>query len=306
MSRFRMHVLRLLAFAAFLPAQGIGAELPLVWKFAVGQEHYFRMNQQMHMAMQLGPAGEMETAIHQKIDMSWKVDAVDDQGRATMTQRVRRVQMELQAPGETEMKYDTDSEEAPVAYAAMVAPMLKALVSAPIKLTMTPRGEITSVEIPEKLSQTLKGVPGAEMLGNRMTEKGFQAMMQQMALVLPLPADLVAGHHWTTSAEMQNPHLGKIATRMTFTYQGPRTLEGQVLEVFVPKLEMKFGDEQTAESSQLKVEAQKTRGEFLFNRTAGRLESSSLEQEMTLQITNGDREVEQKMKQKVEFVRIEK
>jgi len=304
MSRFRTLRFVILSVILLLPVHAFGAEEPLVWKFAVGDEHPFRMNQQMNMAMNLGEAGEMKTSISQKIDLVWQIESIDDKGIAALSQHVRRVQMEMQAPGQIEIKYDTDAKESPLGYGAMIDPVLKALVATPLKLTMTPRGEITSVEIPEKISQAMKGVPGAKMMANMVTEQGYKTMMQQMALILPQPADLSPGHAWSTTTELLTPPIGKITTHMTFTYKGPRSVEDQVFEVFVPKLELEFGDEQAAELPQIKVNEQNTSGEFLFNRSAGRLESSRLEQEMTLQIAAGDRQVEQKMVQKVELKRM--
>lgn len=302
MSLVRIHFGVLLCLVALLPKQATGAEAPLTWKFAPGDEHHYRMNQKMDMTMDLGPAGEMKTGVTQIMDMVWKVEAVDEKGGAKLSQQMKRVQMDVQAPGQAAMKYDTDSAEEPTGFATMLAPMFKALVSAPFKFTMSPRGEIHEVEIPEKIAAAVKGMPGGEMMGNMMTDKGFKQMMQQAALVLPKPEELIPGHEWTTSMEMPNPQLGKITTRMTFTYKGSRKTKGQELEVFVPKLEMEFGDGNAA--AMIKVEDQKTSGEILFNRTAGRLESSLLNQDMTMVINAGGREMKQKMTQKVEMKRL--
>ncbi|MCG8449032.1 MAG: hypothetical protein MI725_05570, partial [Pirellulales bacterium] len=81
-------------------------------------------------------------------------------------------------------------------------------------------------------------------------------------------------------------------------------VEGQVLEVFAPKLEIDFGEGIIPEGNRLKVDNQQTTGEVLFNRSAGWLESSALEQKMTLLIHVGEQEIKQTMDQQVELKRL--
>ncbi len=273
-------------------------EAALQWKFTVGDQHHFRVNQSMTVQMDLGAAGAVETGVTQKLDLVWEVEAVAPQGLATIRQKVHRVRMELQAPGQVAVSYDTDSAEAPTGYAAMLAPTLQAFMELPLSITLTPRGKIQAVEIPEKLTTTLSTAPGAEMMGAMLTEAGMKKMLQGMTLELPLAADLVSGHQWTVATEMPNPQLGAITTRMTYTYQGPRTVDGEQWEVFQPRLEMQFGSEQ------VQVESQQTRGEMLFNRTHGHLESSTWERQASLRIDVAGQQIQQEIDQQVEFQRV--
>ena len=261
------------------------------------------MIQNMDMIM-TPPSGEIKTGVKQQIDMTWRIEAVDEAGAAVVTQRIVRVQMDMEAPGPMEIHYDTASEKAPTGFAAMLAPMFKAMSDSPFKWTMSPRGEISNVEIPPGVGEALKKLSGGAMMGDLTTDKGFKQMMQQQVLILPNPGELQPGHKWSTAAEMENPQFGTISTKMSYTYQGPRTVKGEEFEVFKPQLELQFGEGKGGVS--MDIFAQKTSGEVLFNRTAGRLESSTLNQETSMSIGVGDQNVEQKMVQTMKLQRVAK
>ena len=67
--------------------------------------------------------------------------------------------------------------------------------------------------------------------------------------------------------------------------------------MFTPTIETSFGGEGPAAS--IKVNKQDTTGEILFNRTAGRLESSTINQQMENLITTAGNEINQQIDQKI-------
>lgn len=291
-------------FACLLASPTIADDVPLVWKFQTGDEHQYRMLQRMDMEMALGEANrKIETAVEQVIDMTWKIDQVDEQGQAKVVQKIDRLRMNMQAPGQPEMKYDTDSDEAPAGFAAMLTPLFKAMTESSFKMTMSPRGQFSDVEMPESFANALKNVPGAAMMGEMFSDDGFANMIQKSSLILPEPKDLQPGHEWSTTSEMKNPQLGVISTQLTYRYLGPREVEGTNFEVFSIKMKMGFGE--GAGGVKVEIADQDTNGEILFNRDAGRLESSKLQQEVDMNVIVGEHTMSQKMLQKVFFERIE-
>ncbi len=285
---------------AWSPA--LAADEPLLWKFSAGDAHEYRMLQRMDMEMTLGEANrKIETSIEQVIDMTWKVDQVDDRGKARIVQKLDRMRMNMQAPGQPEMKYDTQSEEPPAGFAAMLAPLMKAMTENDFTMAMSPRGKIDNLQMPEAVRQALKNVPGAAMMGEMFSNEGFANMIQKSSLILPQPQDLEPGHEWSTTSEMKNPQLGKITSKITYRYLGPRELNGTQYEVFGIQMEMGFGE--GAGGVSIQIEDQNTDGEILFDRAAGRLESSKLQQEIDMLVIAGPNEMKQKMIQKVFFER---
>jgi len=291
----------LLAWSVFIFSGQATAAEPLLWKFVEGDSYHYQMIQDMKTTMNLGPGGETTSAVKQTIDMVWNVDSVDENGTAVLTQSINRVQLDITAPGQGDVHFDTASEEPAQGFAAMLAPSLMAMTKTPLKVTMTSRGEITAVEIPEALLKAMSQGPGAALLGSLATEDGFKETLAQNSLTLPPADQLVEGHQWSTSFVMENPVAGKILTETTYQYQGSRDVEGQKLEVFVPTSVTRFGDENLPNGASLRVENQETTGEILFNRSAGRLDSTSIHQRIDLVITVGGNEVNQHLDQTIKF-----
>ena len=300
-SRCRFSLLLPLLFCCPVQAD----ETPLVWKFQAGDEHHYQMTQDMDMEMSIGTADrKIETSFEQVLDMTWKIEKVDDQGFAKMLQSVDRVRMDMQAPGQQEMHYDTESEEAPSGFGAMVGPMFKAMTAEPFKMTFTPRGKITDLEMPESLAKAMKAIPGAAAMGEMFSDEGFKNMIQQSSLILPEPKDLEPGHEWASKAEMKNAQFGQLEVETTYRYLGTREVEGKPYEVFSIAMQMDFGE--GPGGVQIDITSHESHGEILFSREEGRLQSSKVQQVIEMNIVAGNQEMKQKMVQTMEFKRIEK
>ena len=279
-------------------------ESPLVWKFQVGDEYHYRMTQNMDMEMSMGAADrKSETSMHQVMDMTWKVTNIDDQGVASISQLVNRVSMDMRAPGQPELHYDTDADEAAAGFAVMVDPLFKAMTAEPFELRITPRGEIKDLKIPQAFAAALKKIPGAAMMGEMFSDEGFKNMMQQSSLVLPEPKDLKPGHEWTRESKIENAQIGELTTKSTYRYLGSKEVKGKPFEVFGVTMETEFGA--MPEGLQMEVARQDSQGEIFFDREAGSLESSNLKQDMETNISMAGQEMSQKMVQTMMFERVE-
>jgi hypothetical protein len=175
------------------------------------------------------------------------------------------------------IEYDSASNEAPVGFAAMLAPVYKALTESEFELTITDRGEIKDVKIPEKLIESLKNSPNAAAMGDLATPDGFKKMMSQSALVLPEKAP-TEGEQSATKVELNAPMGGKQIVETTYRYEGTRDVDGATCAVFRPTLKMSYEG-----GNQPNIKEQESSGEILFNVDAGRLHSSKLDQKMVME-----------------------
>jgi len=282
----------LLAWSISVISGAATAAEPLAWKFVEGDTFRTQMVQEMKTTLDLGPGGETTSAVKQTIDMVWEINSVDDEGTASLTQTIDRVRMHITAPGQAEVHFDTTSEEPAQGFSAMLAPLLKAMTRSPFQVTMTSRGET------QALLETISQGPAGTLLGSLATEKGFQETMARNLLILPTAEELVEGHQWTTSLQVENQLVGNITALATYEYQGSREIEGQTMEVFVPTLVTQFEGQ---EELTLRVEEQETTGEILFNSAAGHLDSTSIHQSINLVITSNGNEVNQHLEQTIYF-----
>lgn len=262
----------------FMATAHATAQEPLRWKFEPGQKLNYGMIQEMKLGSTGGPLGGQKVTMNQEMQMTWEVVSKNEQGDAVIRQKFERMKMkmELPAPAGT-MEYDSKSDAPPTGMAAMFAPLYKALSSADFQLTITPRGEITDVVVPDEVISALKNSPGGMAMGDLATPEGFKKMISNGALVLPDGAP-EPGKEWSTKMELNNPLGGKQVVETTYRYEDTKEIDGVQYAVFRPSLKMSIeGNEQ------MKVTDQESSGEILFDAKAGRLHTSTLDQKVAME-----------------------
>ncbi len=291
-------------------ATGVQAEDALRWKFKVGEKLDYNMTQEMKMAISGAPFPQpINTDMRQEMDMTWEVLGVDDKsGEAVIRQKFERVKMKMNSPLGS-FDFDSKSEEPPTGLAANIAPMYKAMTEGEFEITMTSRGEVKDVKIPEQILTALKNSPAAAQMGDVATSEGFKKMISQGALVLPKDPPK-KGDSWSTRVDMKNPAVGKQSIETTYRFEGTKEIDGNTFAIIKPQLKMEFekpaapaeGDpKQPAEQQPppATIKEQSSDGEVLFNITDGRLKSTTLQQSVTIGTNAAGQPIEQKIEQKI-------
>lgn len=285
------------------------ADAPLRWKFEVGEKLDYNMVQEMNMSAAGAAVGNMNTTMRQEMNMTWDVQGVDEQtGEAVIKQKFERVKIKMTTPVGG-FEYDSKSEAAPTGLGAMIAPMYKAMTQGDFEITMTARGEVKDVKVPEEVLTALKSSPGAAALGDMASPEGFKKMISQGALVLPESAPK-KDEKWSTKVEMNNPAVGKQTVETTYQYEGTKDVDGTTFAVIKPELKMDFEAKPSAEGEvkppaatpqiSMKIADQSSDGEVLFNIAKGRLYSTTLNQKVTIDASVGGQAMQQKIDQKIE------
>jgi hypothetical protein len=287
--RSRLSVLFPALTLVLMLASSARAADPLTWTFTPGAKHRYRLTQDMTTSIDLGPGGEVDAKTSQVLDLTWTVAEVNDDGNAVLKQKIDRIQLTMDAPGAGgEVTFDSQSPDEPQGFAAMIAPLLKETVRSECTLTMTPRGKVVGVDIPESLVRTLAAAPGAKALGELATAEGFKNVLSGVSF--ELPETLEPGAEQSNTVMVTNAELGTEAIKSTLRYLGPKEIDGAALEAFAPSREITF---EGVEGAQAAILDQKSQGELLFNRAAGRLESSQLDHTLKLAIDVDGQEVQQ-------------
>ena len=123
--------------------------------------------------------------MHQEMDMTWDVQGVDDKDGRSRDQAEVRPHENEDDDARWRFEYDSKSETAPTGLGAMIAPMYKAMTNGEFEITMTARGEVKDVKIPEEVLDGAEVSPGAAAMGDIASAEGFKKMISQGALVLP-------------------------------------------------------------------------------------------------------------------------
>ena len=284
----------LLLITLLLTPHTATAAEPLRWKFAAEQELPYRIVKTQQMEVDGGAAGTTKSELTQTIDMAWKVESVGDDGAARMTHDVTRVQVRMQGPYGTGYEFDTASEEPPADLAALVAPALKAMEENDYTVTITPRGEMTDLDAPADLIDALRRAPGGEGAND------YSVGMIARPIAIPLPEEAMnEGTEWSQTSESVVPMFGRQEVVTTYRCAGPKLTGGRSLAVLTPTVTLTTAVGESAETITGTLKPKKSDGEILFDRGAGRLESSRVEQTLDAEIKTDQAMVTGVLKQSI-------
>jgi hypothetical protein len=257
------------------------AQEPLRWKFEKGQKFDYNMVQEMTIGSKGGPQGDQNVTMKQEMEMTWDVQDVQPDGNAVIHQKLDRMKMKMTLPPPAgAIEYDTGSNAQPVGPAAVFAPLYKAMTQKAFIITMTPRGEISDVVIPDEVTAAFKNMPGMGQMGEMGTAEGFKKLISQGSLVLPKDPPK-PGENWTIKVEVNNPAAGKQVVETNYRYEDTKEIDGVAYAVLRPSITLNF------EGAPVKITGQTSDGEILFNVAEGRLDSTNLKQQMTLEQPGG-------------------
>jgi hypothetical protein len=263
------------------------------WNFEPGDSQRYRMAQAMAMTTDLDDGGRKTHAIMNTIDFTGTVDSVRDDGAAAIKQKVDRVRISIADSGKRALAYDSQLEDQPRGFPATSALLLRALTDAEFTVTMTPRGKIEDVEIPEAVVKAIAAEPAGELMGSLATAESLKEIIGRS--FFEFPETLEPRAKWTVETELKNPIIGTQTIKVTYRYNGIKEINGIQKASFTPKLETAYaGGEARAD-----ITLQQSGGIVRFNVTAGRLEYTELNHQLEMTLTTGEQSSKYAMDQTV-------
>jgi hypothetical protein len=269
----------LLVALAAMPAR---ADAKLRWKFEKGKKYSYVVTQKT--GGQGGPQGQ-KIEQTQVMDMTWEVKGVEPDGTADMVQTIDRIQYKLEGP--VSVSFDSKEGKDPSGPLAAAGPLFRALVGAAVELKMSPRGQISDVKLPKQMVDALKNAGPA---GSPFTEEGMKNMISQATLLLPEEA-VANGKSWTDAKSVESP-LGTMALNSTYTYQGPTTHDGKMVEKIGVDINVDIKPKPDA-PFQASLTSQDNKGSFFFDNKGGYLMGSEITQKMKMALKVQGQEVVQ-------------
>ena len=267
------------------------ADDPVAWNFSVGDELRYRITQSMDQEIELPPAADAPQvravlASKATFEVSWRVVAVGEDGTAELRYTFRRVALRLETPG---LGVDIDSSTVADATgpAAMLSPLVRAMIDNEITAQVTPQGDIVGWDVPDRLVRALRNSPGSKAVGNISSPAGLKMLARQILFAVPAVSPLEPGYSWSVSHEVAGVTMGAPQAQShsivtTYRYEGRRDEAGASLAIFTPDIAVDF-------ANQNDVISQSTRGEIRFDAVEGRLQSASVDHAFALDYQRGQR-----------------
>jgi len=281
----------LLALAATL---GVAAAQPthgaetMRWKFKPGETLRYTMVQETTQGMK-AMGQDFKTSLNQTVDLHWSVKNVASDGVAELSQTIDRVRTKVEGPGNS-FEFDSQAGKAPEGQiAALLTPMLKALVGAEFTFKMNGRGELSEIKVPQKLLDSLRQAGPAASASGMFSEEGMKNLISQSSLTLA-EGPLEKGKSWTQQAKVPSP-IGTMVMDKTYTLDGPSPKQAGLLQISV---DTKVTLEPAADSNvAVKIGSQKATGEFEFDPQAGRVVSSRVTEKLQMSLSVMGQQLEQ-------------
>ena len=284
-----------LAAAAITAASSTArAEKLLRWKFTPGQTFHYVMSQEQSQKIKAGTM-PITMTMTMNMDMRQKVEAVDPQGVASITQTIDRIQMKMTSPQGIGMDYDSASGKPPEGLAKLVGPVFDSMVKKPFTMKMDPQGKVSDMKLPQGFLESINKVAGAQM-GNMFSEEGLKQMTGSQGMaVLPEKA-IAVGHTWSQQTGMDMAMLGKIAVKYTYKYEGIEKRDGKELEKIAHTLEMDISPQKDKpQPFEVKMTDQKMQGTTYFDNEAGRLVENKTGGTMKMTLSVAGQQIEQEI-----------
>ena len=242
-----------------------------VFKVEVKQEQKQKISMQQQ---------SQEIPVDLTMDMTWKVEKVNDDGTIQMTQSIDRVQMKMTIPLQGEVTYDTNSEEEPAGVAGMLAGGIKPMIGVKFQQKLNDRGEVMEFSVPDDVQQKLGENP---MVGQLLSEDTLKEMFAKTAPVLP-EQEIEKGYSWESDfSAPENPMLGVMSVISKYTYEGEEQRDNRTLDKFSVSTTVALkAAEGTA--SAVSLGEQSSSGAVYFDAEAGYFVDSTISQAMEIKM----------------------
>jgi hypothetical protein len=149
------------------------------------------------------------------------LDKVDDKGnfRVKSEEKALKVTMKMGPLGDYAFDSASDKRDEGNQLAASLNPLYEKLKNAVSYSTVTPRGEIESIEgLTEILAEATKNDPIAQQFATGTSEKAQKLSVSELYPVLS-EKPVKPGDTWETKYELEIPQLGKAEGKRIFTYE---------------------------------------------------------------------------------------
>lgn len=197
MIKFSAPLLLILALFVAMPAVGQDASptsLRPAW--SVGQSakyDFWSKTQKAETAQILGQEQSETTTFVSEGQVSWVVDAIDDDGVATCTMRLTTIKFTITAGKNEPVSFDSEN---PTGERPVFDKLMAAMTQTPLKVTVAADGSIDKVEGIDELT----AAAGDEAVEADMVpdEIDFKETASDLATLISAPGEATPGQTWNT------------------------------------------------------------------------------------------------------------
>ncbi len=190
------------AFCLCLNVQ-VGSAQKFQWDFSVGDQFEVTFDQS---TVTQTTVTEKTTNINSstRLEMAWSVLAVDRDNNYLIEQAITSIRLSVTDPASTgkSVALDTADSSQVSGESATILKQVKPLINLKFNITITPTGDILSVDLPDDTVKVLRELPGSLQLQALFSEQGVKDLFGASAVVFP-EDEIDVGYTWKTSHSAQ-------------------------------------------------------------------------------------------------------
>lgn len=267
------------------PAQDVAAApVPqsLRWKWSVGQSFQSVSTHQTESVAEVNKR-TIKMTLHLTLHMDWRVEQVDDDQVATITQSITRLAIDMNMPGAGAIAYDTQAGK-PTSATKSMAAGLDPLIKKPVQVKLTPRGEFREVEWSSELREALGKLKSDSRIADLLSEEGLTRAWRHAAPILP-EQPVRAGDSWELEEPLKTP-LGPMRLTSKFMIGQAVERDGQSLQRILVDAQLEQtprlppGDASERSGGRAELKSHEQSGWLLFDVDLGRPVESRITQKL--------------------------
>lgn len=205
---------------------------PIRWKFTEGDNFSVTIHQDTTVNTKVD-VRNVEQSNQMDLTIEWQVQSVDRDGTAVIDQKISKILATIILPDKTGKpvvhQYDS-SVEKHSGDARLLASSLSKLLDQSVTITMSARGEISDVKIPDETLDSLRQMPGSIEGRQAFSIESLRELFQSAGTELPNSV-LAIGDSWLVKRAFSigSPHQFTRETTYTLAERGEINFESRLV-----------------------------------------------------------------------------
>ncbi|MEL7498816.1 MAG: DUF6263 family protein [Planctomycetota bacterium] len=186
----------------------------LRWKLNQGESYTLNLSQKTTAKTEIDSRSNRVNS-DVKIQFQWDIDNVDDDGVATIKQSIASIAVSVSDPEvpAQAVAFDTDSDQKPSRNSRDLLKQVKPLIGLEFVVSLSNRGELLNVELPEETEKRINELPNALRLKALFNQQGLTELLRSSTLVFP---ESLTEKKWQTD-DLQSTPFGKLNRTVNYT-----------------------------------------------------------------------------------------
>lgn len=221
MSLSRIGLALVVVAAGWLGSARADGPAVLKYKFAKGDKLVYRQEEEMKQN-QTVMNFKIDTTSHQEKIALQVVDAIDEQGNATLKTKTERRKLKIDGQ---QGKYEFDSKsterDTTSEIGSKATGILERLTGSEYEVKLSPRGQVLEVNgFAELIADLVKDNPQATQFTGLSTDNSGAKLSEQDAYIQLSDKPVGPGDTWEVPVDIELAKVGKIRGKMVYTCEG--------------------------------------------------------------------------------------